>query len=68
MSYARYLTSEEIERMFRKWFRDIYQRDYLDIKNDRQDDESVNAHLAYCAGAFEGMMAAAREGGDRDEH
>lgn len=61
MSYARYLPTAEIEAMFRKWFRDIYGRDYLDIKNDRQDTESANAHLAYCAGAFEGMMAAARD-------
>lgn len=47
-----------LEAEFLEWFRTVYDREWLDIKNEQEDIESLNARRAFEAGARWG-----REGG-----
>lgn len=47
---------EKAHAAFVKWFRAVYGRDWLDIANDKQDDESITARMAYESGYTTGLM------------
>lgn len=48
--------SEKSRAAFESWFRTVYGRDWREIANDRQDNESITARMAYESGYLTGML------------
>lgn len=48
--------SERSHAAFLKWFRAVYGREWLDISNDRQDQESITARMAFESGYTSGLL------------
>jgi len=54
------------EAAFHDWFRAVYKREWLDIKGERQDMESLHARWGWEAGYQAGRARAASLPGDGD--
>jgi hypothetical protein len=48
--------NEKSMASFLSWFRDVFGRGWLEIRNERQDQESITARMAYESGYLAGMI------------